>query len=138
MGVFNDHVSNTSIDTKNVITKSFITAYYKKSKGLKTVFFDEVSSGLTIPYDCRLTEIFCRLVPKENKRDYQITLELIIVRIGINPISLLNSSQNVNIQNFPTNIHLSKNDILTIAIHKKGKRGIIDQDECVFTLVFTI
>ena len=113
-----------------------MTAYYKKSKGPARLFMNEVSTYQIIPYNCRLTEIYCYFYDLQNL-DFRITLN--IRSSGKKSINeLLNSSENARRQNFPIDIQLSKNDILWIEIFKQGSRTQIKQDEAVFSIGFSI
>ena len=67
MGVFNHMNTNNK--------PFFITAYYKKSKDPARLFMNEVSTYQNIPYDCRLTEIFCHFYDAQNL-DFQFTLNI--------------------------------------------------------------
>ena len=95
---------------------------------------NEVSSFQIIPYDSRLIEISCYFYDLKNL-DFSITLN--IRSSGKKSINKsLNSSENARRQNFPLDIHLSKNDILWIEIYKQGSNTPISQDEGVFSIVF--
>ena len=136
MGIFNHMNTNPNINTTILHNKPFfITAYYKKSKDSTRLFMNEVSTYQIIPYDCRLTEIFCYFYGSQT--DYSITLE--IKSLGSKTVNQsLNSSKNARRQNFPLDIQLAKNDILWIEIYKQGTNTLITQDEGVFSIVFSI
>ena len=137
MGIFNHMNTNPNINT--IISNNkpfFITAYYKKSKDPARLFMNEVSTYQIIPYDCRLTEISCYFYDLQNL-DFQITLNIKVAgKKSIN--ELFNSTENARRQNFSININLSKNDILWIEIYKKGTTSYLQQDEAVFSIVFSI
>ena len=97
---------------------------------------NEVSNFQIIPYDCRLTGISCYFDDLVNT-DFRITLNIRSSGKKSNNVSL-NSSKNESVQNFPSDIQLSKNDILWIKIYKQGTRTQIKQDEVVFGIVFSI
>ena len=137
MGIFNHMNTNPNIKTEISNTKPFfITAYYKKIKNNVLLFMNEVSNFQTIPYDCRLTGISCYFDDLVNL-DFRITLNIRSSGKKSND-ELLNSSKNESVQNFPIDIHLSKNDILWIKIYKQGTRTQIKQDGIVFGIVFSI
>ena len=130
---------NTNPNIKTIINNIkpfFITAYYKKSKDPARLFMNEVSTYQIIPYDSRLIAISCYFYDLKNL-DFSITLN--IRSSGKKSINKsLNSSENARRQNFPLDIHLSKNDILWIEIYKQGSNTPISQDEGVFSIVFSI
>ena len=115
----------------SVVSKTFITAYYKKSQYVNRLFMNGTSPYEIIPFDCILSSISCCFYTVSS-RDYLITLK--IKSNNGSKTQTLNSTSNERKQEFNIQMSLSKHEIFWIEIYKRYTNKQIPHNEAVFAL----